>query len=208
MRAWCWPPNRYGIPWSELTEGWPARPCGFGITQDGRVLVSAEKDSDRDSDRDKELYRTQVSYPHVVGKLSKVTWTGENPQNPGEIAGWSQGRAVVVDGGQLVLIEPDGEHYRMVWRIAGWGDAPKQRFGSEVHIAASGDMLLVSDTARHRVLLFHLPDRTPVGQLGTVDTPGTAAHQVNGPAHIAANGLRLAIAYRGNQRILRCDLKP
>src|SRR5207244_1191580 len=82
------PGARYGIQWCDLKEGRPDRPLGFGITQDGRVLLSAEKDTN--------LYTTTVNSGLVAGTLKKVPWTdGTTLRSPGDIGGWSKGRAVV-----------------------------------------------------------------------------------------------------------------
>ena len=201
IQAWAWPPARYGIQWSDLKEGRPERPLGFGITQDGRVLLSAEKDTN--------LYTTTVNGGLVAGTLKKVTWTdGTTLRSPGDIGGWSKGRAVVADGNELVLIEPDGAGYKQVWRLGSWSGKAEEKFGDELHLAIAADILVVSDTKRHRVLMFSLPERKLIGQLGTTGVPGTGIDQLDSPAAIATNGLRVAIADRGNCRIVKYELKP
>ena len=145
----------------------------------------------------------------MAGTLKKVTWTdGTTLRSPGDIGGWSKGRAVVADGNELVLIEPDGAGYKQVWRLGSWSGKAEEKFGDELHLAIAADILVVSDTKRHRVLMFSLPERKLIGQLGTTGVPGTGIDQLDSPAAIATNGLRVAIADRGNCRIVKYELKP
>ena len=202
MQAWTWPPTQYGIRWSDLEGERPARPSGVAITHDWRLVISAEKDRD--------LYLTQAREDGSVNsKVQKIAWTADNPLNqPGDLAGWSNGRVLVADGNAVVLVEPAGDKYREAWRFSSWGEKPDQKFGDEIHVATSGDCLLASDTQRHRVLLFSLPERALLAQIGTTDKAGTAAAALDQPAQIAATGLRVAIFDRGNQRITKCEIKP
>lgn len=203
MQTWSWPPFRqFGIQYSTLAGERPQRPLGLAVTEDLRMFLSAEKERD--------LYMTRCTQEYGVhGNVKRVTWVGDNPlAAPTSLAGWQEGRVAVADGRAVVLVEPAGEQYKEAWRLISWGTQGDQHFGEELHLAITGDLLLVSDSKRHRVLVFHLPDRALVTQLGQTDEAGTALGAFDQPAQIAANGLRVVIFDRGNQRLVQCELQP
>jgi hypothetical protein len=203
MQTWSWPPFRqYGLQYSTLGGERPHRPLGLAVTEDLRMFLSAEKE--------RNLYQTRCSQEFGVdGNVKEVAWVGENPLTaPTDLAGWKQGRVAVADGSTVVMIEPAGEQYQEAWRFSSWGDQPDQKFGAELHLAIAGDLLLVSDTKRQRVLAFHLPDHALVARLGETDEAGTVVGAFDQPAQIAANGLRVVVYDRGNQRLVQCELRP
>jgi hypothetical protein len=203
MQAWCYPPFRqYGIQYSTLTGPRPPRPLGLAVTEDLCLFLSAEQERD--------LYTTRCGQEcYVDGNVKKVEWAGDNPlTHPTDLAGWKQGRVAVADGGSVVLVEPAGNQYHEAWRFSSWGAQPDQHFGPELHLALTGDQLLVSDTQRQRVLVFHLPDHALVAQAGQTDEAGAALGAFDQPAQIAANGLRVVVYDRGNQRLVQCEVRP
>ncbi|HUU70270.1 MAG TPA: hypothetical protein VM186_12150 [Planctomycetota bacterium] len=202
MQVWAWPPTRYGILYSKLEGERPARPLGLAVTSDKRLVISAEND--------RELYFTEArENGQANSNVRKLPWAGQNTlKAPGDLAAWTQGRIAVADGNAIVMIEPAGDACKESWRLSSWGGKPDEHFGDELHIAITGDYLLVSDTQRHRVLLFNLPDRKLLAQTGQTDAPGTSVGAFDQPAQLAANGLRVAVFDRGNQRIVKCDIKP
>ena len=203
MQAWSYPPFRqYGIQYSTLEGERPKRPLGLAVTEDLRMFLSAEQERD--------LYTTRCTEEFgVQGNVKKVAWAGDNPLTaPTDLAGWKEGRVAVADGGAVVLIEPAGGQYKEAWRFSSWGEQPDQRFGAELHLAITGDLLLVSDTKRQRVLAFHLPEHALVAQLGSTDEAGATLGTFTEPAQIAANGLRVIVNDRGNQRLVQCEIKP
>jgi len=201
MQVWAWPPTVYGLSWSNLQGERPPRPLGFALTEDGRAFFTSEKEPD--------LYVTTHNNQYLANNVKKAAWAGDNPlRQPTELAGWTRGRVAAADGGEVVLVEPTGEGYREAWRLSSWGDQPDQRFGSELHLTSSRDYLFVSDTQRHRVLVFDLASRRLLAQAGTTDQPGDGFGQFTQPAQIAANGLQVVVFDRGNQRLVQCELKP
>jgi hypothetical protein len=203
MQAWSYPPYRqYGIQYSTLAGARPPRPLGLAVTEDLRLFLSAEQERD--------LYTTRCGSEFGVdGNVQKVAWAGDNPlTQPTELAGWKQGRVAVADGSSVVLIEPAGNQYQETGRFSSWGNQPDQHFGAELHLAIAGDLLLVSDTQRQRVLVFSLPDHALVASLGSTDEAGTALGAFDQPAQIAANGLRVVVYDRGNQRLVQCEIRP
>lgn len=117
------------------------------------------------------------------------------------------GKALLVAGaGKLVALEPDaqGKPARL-WELSG---PPGSTFGDELYVATSGRLLLVADSARHRVTLFQLaenPDEPPTyeAQYGSTDEPGTAGDRLNHPTLVSVEGSKAVIFDSANQRVLK-----
>ena len=105
------------------------------------------------------------------------------------------------------LREAEGNH-KFIARLDKWGDAPDQSFGKEIHIAAAGPHLVISDTERHRVLWFDAENRQFKGQLGNTDTPGASLGLLlDRPQCLGIHGNHLAVYDSGNQRIVKAVLR-
>ena len=202
MQVWIWPPGPFGLEHCTLEGERPARPRGMTVTEDWKMFLSAEND--------RNLYVAAARREgYINANVRKVTWDDTSPlRAPGDLAGWRDGKVLVADGNEIVMLHPAGEHYRQAWRFSSWGEKPEERFGDEVHVAVTGDYLLVADTQRHRVLVFDLPDRKPAACLGSTDRPGAGILAFDHPTQLAANGLLVGIYDRGNQRVVKCELKP
>jgi len=75
-------------------------------------------------------------------------------------------------------------------------------------MSLDGPWLVVSDTARHRLLWFEWQTRRLVAQFGETDRPGADAAHLDSPAQVCLRGTRAVVADSGNQRILEVRLRP
>ena len=119
-----------------------------------------------------------------------------------------KGWAPVADGGRIVMLEPTADGYRRAWSLDRWGDGAGERFGPRLRMAIDGPWMLVSDTARHRVVWLGWQQRTALGQLGHTDAPGSDATHLDAPTLVALRDTRAAIADSGNQRVIKATLVP
>jgi hypothetical protein len=75
-------------------------------------------------------------------------------------------------------------------------------------MALDGAWLLVSDTARHRLLWLDWRRRAVLGQLGHTDEAGADPSHLASPTLVALRGARALVADAGNQRVLKLTLRP
>jgi len=157
----------------------------------------------------KRLWATDVWLSNLQPNKDKwraVAIEGGALAAPTDVAALADGRLLVADEGRVLLLEPQGEAFRIAWQLGQWGQG--ERFGKRLRLAADGPWMLVSDTERHRVLWFDWAQRKAIGQLGTTDAAGSGAAQLDAPAFVALRGHRAVAADAGNQRVLKIELSP
>lgn len=109
----------------------------------------------------------------------------------------------VVDG-QIATLAKDGDAWRETPpRWGSWGGGSAEKFGAEIHLACDGARLIVTDSARHRVLLFAPEGGRPLAQVGTTDQPGAGLAELDRPTLVDILGERAVVYDAGNQRILK-----
>jgi hypothetical protein len=192
LQVWTWPPTRYGITYSTLTNELPVRPAGLAVTGDGRMVLSGAGEPG--------LFVTEVRPDGSVnGAVKRLAWPSGNPlRAPGDVCAWGGSRLLVADSNVVVCVALEGDAAREEWRCHGWGQGEEQRFGAEIRLAVGADTLFVSDTARGRVLALALPDRRLLCE----------ARGFHAPAAIAASGMRVVICDRVDQRLVTCEWNP
>lgn len=109
------------------------------------------------------------------------------------------------DGHVVELALKDG-----VWRETArwntWGEAGGEaRFGARIFVTAAANRLWVSDTERHRVLIFDPATRTMAASFGRVDEAGDTTGALREPTLVASSGDRVVVYDSGNQRIMRLE---
>jgi len=159
----------------------------------------------------KQVWRADFWLPELKPTSDKwrpVRVEGDPLRSPTDIAALTDGRLLLADEGRLLLLEPNGDAFRVAWAFDHWGEAAHDRFGKSLRFALDGAWLLVSDTDRHRVLWFDWAERRFLGQWGETDKPGDDAHHANAPAQVALRGTRALVADSGNQRVLKLTLEP
>jgi hypothetical protein len=105
--------------------------------------------------------------------------------------------------GQVAELAREGTGWRETRRWAAWGDAPDQRFGARVTLAADAGRLWVADTERHRVLCFTLADGRLLASFGATDQPGDSLDRLAVPTTLAAREGRAVVYDAGNQRLVK-----
>jgi len=120
-----------------------------------------------------------------------------------DLCALTEGRLLVAVQGKVILLRADTSGYLPEWQFASWGSRADQHFGERLRCAVDGNLLLVSDTERHRVLLFDLQTRQLLSQLGTTDQPGASLPYLHSPTLVALCANRAVIADAGNQRIVK-----
>ena len=123
-------------------------------------------------------------------------------ESPTDVVALAEGRILVADGGVIRMLTPDGETYRNEWTLTAFR-GENDRFGGRLRMAVSGTHLWVSDTERHRVLVFDWVERNPLFEHGQTDKPGTDVDELAAPEQIAVSGDRAVIFDSGNQRVVK-----
>lgn len=115
---------------------------------------------------------------------------------------------VAAADGQVIRFSRVGNDWMETGRWNSWGSHAAERFGDEIHLAADADRLWVSDTLRHRVLVFALKAelRKPIAVFGAADRAGDDLLSLSRPTTIAASGRRAVVYDSENQRLLKMDL--
>ncbi len=159
----------------------------------------------------KQIWRTRFWLPDL--RPDNAQWQivqvkGHAFQAPTDIFALTDGRLLVADNGHILLLEPDGDAYRVVWSFRRWGNRPDQQFGNSVRFTVDGAWMLVSDTERHRVVWLDWTEWKVLGQFGETDKAGDDTLHLNTPTFVALRGNRTLVADSGNQRLLKLVLSP
>lgn len=107
--------------------------------------------------------------------------------------------------GKLIRFEQTADAWKETHRIDTAGSTAEMKFGDEIHIATAGNLIWVSDTARHRVLC--LRDGKRIAEFGTTDRKNTDIGSLDQPRTIAALGESAVVFDSGNQRVLKLEIK-
>lgn len=108
--------------------------------------------------------------------------------------------------GQVVELVKDGKDWKETKRWNKWGTKNDQQFGKSIYLAFDAGHLIVSDSDRHRVLVFGAKGGIPLAQLGKTDTPAKALDSFTKPGLIAICGNRAVVHDSENQRIVKMEL--
>jgi hypothetical protein len=184
-----------------------AKPVGLSVchTGKGRPLVYVADAAT------KQVWRTGLQLHDLrpdQGKWQPVRVAGFEPQAPSDIAALTDGRLLLADQGRIMLLEPDGDGFRVAWQLDRWGEEPSQRLGQRLRFAVHGAWMLVSDTDRHRLCWLDWAERKLLGQFGETDRPGDDAGHLDSPTLVSLRGTRAVVADAGNQRVLKLMLMP
>lgn len=110
-------------------------------------------------------------------------------------------------GGAVMEFARDGANWRESRRWNSWGGGDDKRFGARVFMAADSGRLWVSDTERHRVLVFDLASGREVARFGRSDARGADLASLDGPGVLAARGPRGVVYDAGNQRLVKLEIR-
>jgi hypothetical protein len=110
--------------------------------------------------------------------------------------------------GNVIRLALSGHDWAETGRWNSWGDGPAERFGDQICLTTDSGRLWVSDTQRHRVLVFELDKEggKPIAGFGGVDRPGDDLASLSQPTTIAARGSRAVVYDAGNQRLMKLSL--
>ncbi|QJE94948.1 hypothetical protein [Luteolibacter luteus] len=109
--------------------------------------------------------------------------------------------------GPELLAAADGKLLRLNAVDGGWQEKQgiEAGFGAEIYLAASGDLLWVSDTENHRVLCLRAGK--PIAEFGTAGRKGADLQTLDQPRAIGASGTSAAVFDSGNQRLMKLELR-
>ncbi|HYG74242.1 MAG TPA: hypothetical protein VEK08_04480 [Planctomycetota bacterium] len=107
--------------------------------------------------------------------------------------------------GAVIELSPDGKDWKETKRWSSWADG--QKFGARISISSDAGRLWVSDTERHRVIVFDLQSGQKLAQFGTEDKAGTDLQSLAFPQLLIARGDRAVVHDGSNQRFVKLVLK-
>ncbi|MCJ8331971.1 MAG: hypothetical protein HRT89_13280 [Lentisphaeria bacterium] len=152
--------------------------------------------------------------------IKKAPWirSKNTVKKPGAMTLHDDKHMLIEDGGKIKKLEITKSGLREKWAISEWdGDT----FGSEVYFSSVGNKILVSDTKKHRILLFseYVKGKGPkkkskkkksrkkaapvvfVKQFGNTDESGSEK-AFNEPGRILSNSEYFYVQDRNNHRII------
>ena len=106
--------------------------------------------------------------------------------------------------GHVIEFAREGRDWREQRRWSTWGD---DRFGGQISLTADAGRLWVSDSQRHRVVVFDLSTGRPIASFGTADRLGDDLTSLSHPARIIARGGRAIVHDAANQRLVKLALR-
>jgi hypothetical protein len=109
--------------------------------------------------------------------------------------------------GAVIEFASEGNDWKETRRWSSWGSGAAEKLGAKVFITSDAGRLWVSDTQRHRVLVFDLKSGQPLASFGTIDKPGTDLSSFAGPKMLAARGSRAVVHDGENQRLVMLGLR-
>lgn len=109
--------------------------------------------------------------------------------------------------GFILELKRDGKNWRESRRWNSWGPDDGLRFGQKVFITADDKRLWVSDSKRHRVLVFKLDSGEFIESYGGLDQSGDSLTALNEPQVISARERRAVVFDSGNQRLVKLVLE-
>lgn len=180
---------------------------GFGVYAPpgqpaGKVFIA---------DADGKIWRAPVWLPDLrpdFSAVEAVSLPPDGPRKPTDLVPLTDGRLLVADEGRVMLLEPDGEGYRVAATFSAWGQGPGERFGLRLRMAVDGPWMLVADTDRHRVVWLDWAEWRYLAEFGHADEPGDDAAHLDTPTLVALAGTRALVADTGNQRAVKLVLCP
>ena len=120
------------------------------------------------------------------------------------LANSPSGELFAADGSSLVRLKREGDNFKEVSRVEGWGKTADTKFGPGIFISSDGNRLWVADQANNRVMLFTLSADNALGApaIFTGDPViGALAH----PQRISARGDRAVVVDWDNQRLVKLE---
>ena len=106
--------------------------------------------------------------------------------------------------GQVIEFAREGRDWKEQRRWSTWAN---DRFGGQISLTADEGRLWVSDTQRHRVVVFGLSDGRMIASFGTADRAGDDLASLSLPARITARGTRAVVHDEANQRLVKLVLR-
>jgi hypothetical protein len=112
---------------------------------------------------------------------------------------------VAAADGHVIVFSRQGDDWQETGRWHSWGADAADRFGDEIHLAFDTDRLWVSDSLRHRVLVFDRASKPsgPIAAFGITDRAGDDLTSLSHPTTVAARGGRAVVYDAGNQRLVK-----
>jgi hypothetical protein len=179
-------------------------PCGAAVYRDhGRLVLLAVDSGGRGrafaiSAEGKCLADAGPVAMRVAGPAAR--WTSLAMQDPQTL--------LAAADGFVIRFSPEGHDWSETGRWQSWGPEAADRFGKEIYLAADADRLWLSDSLRHRVLVFDRASAggAPIAAFGLTDRAGDDLTSLCHPATIAARAGRAVVYDAGNQRLVKLAL--
>ena len=184
---------------------WPKKIAGFAVSKTKKGIVGLVIDDHgtgcalrlgRDGQPGGGLGPIALKAASPIGTLTSLASSGSHL--------WASIDGAVVD------FAPNGDGWEEKTRWSNWGSGEAEHFGNSITLAADGDRLWVSDSARQRVLLFNSGGDKPalVASFGEADHAGDDLAHLSNPTTIAAAGERCVVFDSANQRLVKLSLAP
>ena len=159
----------------------------------------------------KQLWRTDFWLPDLrpdAAKWQPVSIEGTTLQSPTDVAALTDGRLLLGDEGRILLLEPQGDGYRVAHEFSRWGEGADQRLVGDLRFAVDGPWMLVTEHAYHRLVWLDWTQWQVLGEFGDIDRPGNDAFHLGYPTLVALSGTRALVADHAYQRVLKLVLEP
>jgi hypothetical protein len=186
-----------------ITKDMYKRACGAAVYRTGGRLVMLLVS--RDGEAVLEQIGSDGKHIRNIGRVELATsspaqaWT--------TLAMKDSGALLAAADGHVIEFTADGQNWKEARRWSSWGTGPDARFGAEVFIAVDAGRLWVSDTERHRVVVFDLATGREVASYGKLDGKGADMASLDRPKVLAVRGGRAVVYDSGSQRIVKLFIR-
>ena len=141
-------------------------------------------------------YRAEAGPVKLLSALPIKQYTSLAMKNPSTL--------LAAGDGHVIEFTREGRDWKEQRRWSTWG---ADRFGGQIALVADEGRLWVSDTQRHRVVVFDLSDGRMIASFGTADRAGDDLVSLSNPARITARGMRAVVHDAANQRLVKLVLR-
>ncbi len=198
--------GRFYSPIPSTSPDWP-KPKAYGSGEYSGQLSALTRVGNKIFAIDSST-NTIVSSAGQELKFARVEGCGPFIGTLTSIASLGSSLLMVADGGMIRAYRIQAGNLLPKWQLSAFGKEQEYQFGDQLYLAASNGRLLVSDTKRHRLLLFACDENLAkppllLARFGVTNTAGDDMTHLSSPTLVSMSDNMAVVYDSGNQRVVK-----